>query len=439
MYSKKVCVVCCGLLLTLSSLAGHPGGKYYGNCQRMNTKKYQYVAPDQSYRKRQGWHEAMMAKKMTPVQGATRAPMSFVPSHYQNLPMVDLPSVQGQREASYHAVFVPRWTHVTIPVVLCTMLLLADLVQAQPIQPGSRVSVGMPSSSGTMQTVTIPSVGVLEYRLKYNEFAHFAEKTHIADQLGGQKLTPEGVVIAVETALYDYHEEIKKNMPESMASDIQIAMQERKSDLLEILLRESPDALKQASEILQQQKTEQPASTNSFLESVKAEFGGNLGEPSSDVKSEGMPSELYRLEAAKLFQDEGTKDNQVGSSYAPLLNEAAKLFQAPALKSEFAGTAYEPVLQNAAQYFKTDAQKQVSAGWDAPVYQPFVQNAPQFLQPGIPRNDFGGNAFQPIMQNPAQYFQGNMPRNEFGGNAFGDLAHAGPQFFGGPVNNGPRR
>ena len=148
-----------------------------------------------------------------------------------------------------------------------------------------------------------------------------------------------------------------------------------------------------------------------------------LGEPHSDTKSEGMPSESYRLAVAKFFQGEGTKDERVGSAYAPLLQKAAKLLQEGTPKRDSTGTAYDRPVRNAPQYLQPDKQPQASVGT---AYQQLIHNAPQYFQPGIPRNEFGGSAFGQLLQDPPQYFQGNMPGNGFGGNAFARVCQRWP-------------
>jgi len=90
------------------------------------------------------------------------------------------------------------------------------------------------------KTIKMPNKAILEERLSKAGFDHFLEKTKIKE-LAGRDLYPLGVAIAVETALYDYNENLKQPMMARM-------MQLRKPQLLEVLLEDDPAALQELAD-----------------------------------------------------------------------------------------------------------------------------------------------------------------------------------------------
>ena len=93
--------------------------------------------------------------------------------------------------------------------------------------------------------VTLPAQDVLSQRLREASFEHFVEKTDILSYLAGQEKETLGVIMAVELALYDYGQNLKNPMIENM-------MQMKKPQLIEILLKDSPEAAKEAQNLLKE-------------------------------------------------------------------------------------------------------------------------------------------------------------------------------------------
>jgi hypothetical protein len=92
------------------------------------------------------------------------------------------------------------------------------------------------------QTLKMPAESILNDRLHGQGFDHFMEKTGIVQRIAGQELHPGGVVLAVELALHDYDEVLKKGMPAAMARQMSFLMQMRKSQLLDAILQDIPEA-----------------------------------------------------------------------------------------------------------------------------------------------------------------------------------------------------
>lgn len=134
MYTKKVIFICCNLMLPLPLMASHPGGKYYGNCQRAVPKKYQYGCPDQSYQKKQCLYERMMAKRMAPVQEATHAATLTLFNHYE-LPVADMPSMYEHQAASCH-LYRSGNAHPCLAFAFLSLLLLAPYAHAAQVEQG---------------------------------------------------------------------------------------------------------------------------------------------------------------------------------------------------------------------------------------------------------------------------------------------------------------
>ena len=86
--------------------------------------------------------------------------------------------------------------------------------------------------------VKLPNAEILSERLSSKGFGHFAEKTQIVNQLANQELEVLGVMVAVDLALSDYHENL--NNPTMAAS-----MEMNKPVLLNLILKDSPKALEE--------------------------------------------------------------------------------------------------------------------------------------------------------------------------------------------------
>lgn len=95
--------------------------------------------------------------------------------------------------------------------------------------------------SKAMNTIQLPSAEILGKRLSENGLGHFMEKTKIDKDLGGRQLYPLGVANAVETALYDYDQYLKQ-------PQIAVLMQTRKPQIIEIILQDHPEAIKDLEE-----------------------------------------------------------------------------------------------------------------------------------------------------------------------------------------------
>lgn len=90
--------------------------------------------------------------------------------------------------------------------------------------------------------ITLPEATVLTARLQQAGFDHFIEKTNIVKNLAGQQKEALGVSTAVELALYDYNQYLKNPVMATM-------MQMRKPQLIEALLQDSPDAIKELKDL----------------------------------------------------------------------------------------------------------------------------------------------------------------------------------------------
>ena len=88
------------------------------------------------------------------------------------------------------------------------------------------------------KTIKLPDAAVLKTRLCNAGLDHFVEKTKIDTDLANKELYPMGVAVAVETHLYDYNEYLKQPMMAAM-------MQMRKPEIIEILLKDHPNAIQQ--------------------------------------------------------------------------------------------------------------------------------------------------------------------------------------------------
>lgn len=86
--------------------------------------------------------------------------------------------------------------------------------------------------------ITLPEAKVLTARLQQAGFDDFIEKTDIVKNLAGQQKEALGVNMAVELALYDYNKYLENPMMARI-------MQMRKPQLIETLLQDSPDAVKE--------------------------------------------------------------------------------------------------------------------------------------------------------------------------------------------------
>jgi hypothetical protein len=87
------------------------------------------------------------------------------------------------------------------------------------------------------KTIKLPDAAILRTRLCNAGLDHFVEKTKIDTELANKELYPMGVAVAVEAHLYDYNEYIWKQPM------IAIMMQMRKPEIIEILLKDHPDAI----------------------------------------------------------------------------------------------------------------------------------------------------------------------------------------------------
>ena len=84
--------------------------------------------------------------------------------------------------------------------------------------------------------VRLPHAKVLRQRLSENGFDHFMEKTEIIASLTDRELDVLGVIIVVNQSLYAYYQYLKNPMTI-------MTIEMRKTDLLELILQDSPDAL----------------------------------------------------------------------------------------------------------------------------------------------------------------------------------------------------
>ena len=87
----------------------------------------------------------------------------------------------------------------------------------------------------------MPDATTLQKRLNEAGFEHFVEKTNIVKNLADEELYALGVAGEVETALYDYNENLQQPMIARM-------MQMRKPQLLEVLLADYPAALQKLAD-----------------------------------------------------------------------------------------------------------------------------------------------------------------------------------------------
>ncbi len=132
MYTQKSIFIFCCLAVGLPSLACQDG-RY----QRKQLRPYVYSCQDQSYRRKQGLWEVTKAKRMpqqdfAQMSASRESSFSLKPLF---LPTVDVPVMQGHQEKTYRHVFIPRLFRGTMPIFLCSMLLMANMAYAaEPIQ-----------------------------------------------------------------------------------------------------------------------------------------------------------------------------------------------------------------------------------------------------------------------------------------------------------------
>jgi len=77
----------------------------------------------------------------------------------------------------------------------------------------------------------LPDAKTLEDNLRQQDFEHFFRATNIVASLAGQERESMGIVMAVELALFDYCDTVPQQA--------QIAMQIRKADLIQAILKDS--------------------------------------------------------------------------------------------------------------------------------------------------------------------------------------------------------
>ena len=137
MYAQKSLFIFCCLAVTLPSLACQMGNKTYGHYQKKQSKQDIHVGPDQTSRQKQVLWELTKAKRAVAEQDTTRMANSHLSSPYQttSLPMFDLPLAHGHQAAVNRPLFASNAVQRTIPAVLCTMLLCANLAQAAGQKP----------------------------------------------------------------------------------------------------------------------------------------------------------------------------------------------------------------------------------------------------------------------------------------------------------------
>ena len=93
------------------------------------------------------------------------------------------------------------------------------------------------------EPVKLPNRDVLAHRLREKDFGHFIEKTDLIATLADQEKEALGVITAVELAFCDYKAKMQNPMIEMM-------MQMRKPELIETILNDYPEAIKEAQGFL---------------------------------------------------------------------------------------------------------------------------------------------------------------------------------------------
>ena len=111
-------------------------------------------------------------------------------------------------------------------------------------------------SYSMQQLLKMPKESILNDRLQEQGFDHFMEKTGIVQRIAGRDLYPGGVVMAVELALADYDENLKKGMPAAMARQMSVIMQMRKSQLLDAILGDIPGASQAVNEFYKEMQAQ---------------------------------------------------------------------------------------------------------------------------------------------------------------------------------------
>ena len=93
--------------------------------------------------------------------------------------------------------------------------------------------------------VTLPSKEILEKRFNEMGLTYFVEKSKIVNKAAGEEKEALGVAMLVELSIHDYIEYLKKGMPAPMVNISAAQMQMSKPHIFEILLKDSPEALKE--------------------------------------------------------------------------------------------------------------------------------------------------------------------------------------------------
>ncbi len=89
---------------------------------------------------------------------------------------------------------------------------------------------------------------VLNQRLHEEQgLEYFMQKTDVVDKLANKELLPAGVVVIFDAALNNYYNYLEQKKHEHRSKMIEL-LQERRTNILETILRDSPEAIKELKE-----------------------------------------------------------------------------------------------------------------------------------------------------------------------------------------------
>lgn len=89
-------------------------------------------------------------------------------------------------------------------------------------------------------SVTMANRQELEQRLRANKFDHFMEKTNLVSRLAGKKTDVFDILIAVNHSWSKYKQDLNNSAMAALINS-------RKPELIEVLLQDNPDAIKEAN------------------------------------------------------------------------------------------------------------------------------------------------------------------------------------------------
>lgn len=105
---------------------------------------------------------------------------------------------------------------------------------------GLLMLLGISSAFAATVTVQMPNAEVLSDQLRAIGLEHFVEKSGIVERIAGQRLYALGVATAVEIAMHNYTEYLKRNMPAGMSNVLLFQMLMYKPLLFKTLLQDFP-------------------------------------------------------------------------------------------------------------------------------------------------------------------------------------------------------